>query len=298
MTDMHPVNRMINRISSTAIIAIVLMVGLALPISGCQQIPATGEQGFIMMSMDEEIAMGNQAAPEFTETYGGEIPSTQITSYVSRIGMSVASVSELPDAPWAFQAVDSTQVNAFALPGGKIFITRALLEKLESEAALAGVLAHEVGHVTARHAAQQMTQTMAIQFGTAIAASLTENETARYIALLGGVGGSLYQLRFSRVHEHQSDELGLRYMVRAGYDPQGLVEVMEVFEELSGGGGQIAWLSTHPLTADRILEIRNTINSEYAYTQNNPQFVINRDAYQRHVLQPLRDLPPAEHDPQ
>jgi len=203
--------------------------------------------------------------------------------------MELAALSERPDLPWEFTVLDSKVINAFALPGGKVFITREMLSRMQDEAQLAGVLGHEVGHVTAQHAGQRLSQQLVL---TGIVIGVGEATDDDIWPLLAGTGTQLYGLSFSRSNESQSDMLGLRYMTRAGYDPRGLIGVMRILKEASGDANPPEFLSTHPLPDTRIDEIEQLIETEYAYTRDNPQFVRNADRFQRNVLNRLNDLPP------
>jgi predicted Zn-dependent protease len=275
---------------------------LVVVVAGCSTNPATGEKQLNMLSPARERALGAEAAPKFVEQYGGDIPSPAIQKYVSNIGQRLAAVSERPDLEWEFHAVDSAVINAFALPGGKVFVTRGLLEKLQSEAQLAGVLGHEVGHVTAQHIGQQMTRAMIITgigVGVGIAGQRSDDDWLKVLGAGTSVGGGLYMLSYGRDQETQSDELGVRYMTRIGYNPIGQVQVMKVLKRASGGGGRgMEFLSTHPYPDTRIKHLNEVILKEYPGYNDPRKYRINRDRYQRRVLAVLKRLPPPKHDPE
>jgi predicted Zn-dependent protease len=159
----------------------------------------------------------------------------------------MAAVSERPSLPWSFHIVDDEMVNAFAVPGGRIYVTRGLLAHLTSEADLAGVLGHEIGHVTARHSVSALSRELAIGLGAAVGLALLDvGEAGEEVASLG-LG--LMFLKFSRTQEQQADQLGVRYVQRAGLDPHGVVNALRRLQEVSqayGGGGSPVWLATHP----------------------------------------------------
>jgi predicted Zn-dependent protease len=277
--------------------AAVLVVALG-ALSGCVTNPATGRSQFNVIGREQEIRLGAEAEPSFLESYGGEIPDTQIVAYVRNIGMQLAELSERPDLPWEFHAVDSAVINAFALPGGKIFITRGLMEQMTSEAQLAGVLGHEVGHVTAKHINDQMTQQIAISvvlIGLGVVAEQQDEDWLRVLGAGAQVGGSLYMLKFSRSHEYEADELGLRYMGRLGYNPAAQAEVMEILQAAGGGGGGIELFKTHPDPDKRAERVRKLVAERYANTQNNADFVTRQSEYKRKVLDRLAKLPPPKH---
>jgi len=265
---------------------------------GCSVNPATGRKQFNMMSESEEITIGNDAAPEFVESYGNELPSGKIVNYVRDIGHDLALASERTHLPWEFHVVDSATVNAFALPGGKIFITRGLLELMDNEAQLAGVLGHEIGHVTAQHIGQQMTQAMVIT-GIGIAIGVVGQQSDEdWLKVLGvgtSVGGSLYLLSFSRDQETQADELGVRYMTRLGYSPMGQLQVMKILYEQSKGSGNkfSEMLSTHPLPQTRIDHLEKHIQSHYPDHVDYNQY--HEQRFQRTVVKELEKLPPPRH---
>jgi predicted Zn-dependent protease len=150
------------------LLTLVLAAGL-LPVGGCSSNPATGQAQLNMISEAEEVKLGSESAPRFIKQMGGEVPDAEIRRYVSRIGRNLAGACERPHLPWEFFVVDSAMLNAFALPGGKVFVSRRLMIKLNNEAELAGVLGHEIGHVTAEHIGQQMTQASLLNIGLQVA---------------------------------------------------------------------------------------------------------------------------------
>ncbi len=277
-------------------------VMLLAAVAGCSTNPATGEKQLNWVSADREKSIGAEAAPQFVKQYGGDIPSASIQKYVSDLGHRLAEISERPDLDWEFHAVDSAVINAFALPGGKVFITRGLMEELRSEAQLAGVLGHEVGHVTAQHIGQQMTRAMIIT-GAGVAIGVAGQQSDEdWMTVLGvgtSVGGGLYLLSYGRNQETQSDELGVRYMTRLGYNPIGQVQVMKVLKRASGGGGAgMEFLATHPYPDTRIKHLNEVIKEQYPDYKDPQKYRVYRDRYQSTVLDELKRLPKATHDPQ
>lgn len=224
----------------------------------------TGENQYISMTPRQEIALGLQAAPQMIQQHGGLYPDQQHQDIVDRIGNSLVRKSKASETPYQFDfhlLNDRRSINAFALPGGQIFITAALYAKLQTEAQLAGVLGHEIGHVVARHSAQQMAKsnlTKGILNGVLVASdpSGTSAQAAQYI-------GQLVNMKFGREDELESDKLGIRFMVKNGYDPNAMIGVMKILAEASGGGGQPEFFSTHPNPANRVAEIKNAINELY-----------------------------------
>ncbi len=283
-------------------LAVMLILGVMMGLTGCSVNPATGQRQLNAISTSQEISMGAQAAPQFIQSYGGEVPSANVRNYVTEMGNKLVNVCERPDLPWEFTIVDSSVLNAFALPGGKVFLSRGLAEKLTNEAQLAGVIGHEIGHVTAQHIGQQMTRAMIIQgigVGLAVAGDQTDNQTLKVLGVGATAGGTVYMLKFGRDQESQADELGVRYMTKVGYNPMGQVQVMQVLKEASGGGGgQMEILSTHPLPQTRIERLNSLISQQYpaAMSSSNDMYKFNASSYQSRMLNVLRSLPPAKHN--
>ena len=273
-------------------------VGLAAAIVACETNPATGKRIFTPLSREEEVALGAQAAPQLSQEFGGPIQSSAVQQYVTQLGQKLAKQTEgdYPSLNWQFTALNSPVVNAFSLPGGKVFITRGLMEKMSNEAQMAGVLGHEIGHVTAQHVAQQVGKQTLMETGlqiTGAAVGQAGGAAASYGQLVLpalNVGGQLLMLKFSRSDENQADSLGLRYMTRAGYDPRGQVQVMQILQSLGTSGAE--WLQTHPLPETRIEQVQSQINSQYGAMVNNPNYGLYPERFAP-VLAELKRLPPA-----
>ncbi len=286
---------------------VLLLVASALPAFGCARNPATGERRLMLLPMSEEIALGEQAAPEFTAEFGGPAPSEPLQAYVTEIGARMAAETEgpFPELDWEFTLLDSAVVNAFALPGGKVFITRGLAERLEDESELAGILGHEIGHVTAQHANSRISKqtlfTAGLQTLSAVLASAPEDSslgTAGEATLPAlQLGGQLLLLRYGRDEELEADELGMRYMSRVGYDPSGQLRVMQLLAELSGGGDRgFDWFATHPDPAYRVEVIERILAERYAGapTVGDGRFV---GRFRERFLIPASRLPAPAHPP-
>jgi predicted Zn-dependent protease len=225
--------------------------------------PTTGEVQHVgTITPDQETAMGLQAAPEMAQQMGGEVPPGDIEAQtVSRIGGFVHDHSVAAKSPYTYQyhlLADTHTVNAFALPGGQVFITKALYDKLADEAELAGVLGHETGHVVERHSAQQMAKGQlgqSLATATGIAASRNGNGFAAM--MISQMVDNTIMLHFSRDDESQADACGLRFMTEAGFDPRAMIDVMKVLESITATTGrEPEFMVTHPYPEHRIEAIQ------------------------------------------
>jgi predicted Zn-dependent protease len=235
-----------SRLSLSPTLALVLLATVGSGLTACAINPATGQSQLSLFTEAEEIELGAEVDREFLSN-SRRYDDPALEAYVASLGHRMAAVSERPDLPWSFHIADDEIINAFALPGGPIYVTRGLLAHLESEAELAGVLGHEIGHVTARHSVNGLSRDLAITLGVAAGLALFDiGETGE---LVSSLGLSLMLLKFNRNQERQADQLGVRYTERAGLDPHGVVEVLRVLQAASQSqddGWFPAWLSTHP----------------------------------------------------
>ncbi len=276
--------------------AALLLVGL-LPLTGCSTNPATGKLQLNTVSEAEEISLGTAAQGDFIQGNGGTVPSTRLTGYVTQLGHRLAAVSERPQLPWEFHVLNTSQLNAFALPGGKVFITRGLLSRMTTEAQLAGVLGHEIGHVTAQHVSTRMTRSNLLQGAVVLlgaAAVVSDADWMRTLGVGASAAGGVYLLKFGRDQESQSDELGVRYMTQLGYDPRGQIEVMEILKEASGGGHGSEFFATHPLPDTRIERLGEHLEDHYLDDIAAGAQRVGRDEFQRNVLDELARLGPPQ----
>lgn len=255
-----------------AVAAVIALIGIITYFSHTSVNPVTGEKQRVAMDVDQEKALGLQAAPEMAAQMGGAIDpaSSPSAAMVARIGDQLVKRSDASKSPYVgnfnFYLLDDPKtVNAFALPGGQIFITRALYGRLKNEAQLAGVLGHEIGHVINRHAAEHMAkgqlgQMLVTAVGVGASDDRGHGQTAAMVAAM--VNGMM-QLKYSRSDELESDSFGLKYMAQAGYTPEAMLEVMRILKEASGGGGGSAIFQTHPDPDARIDQIN-------AYLKQHP----------------------------
>ncbi len=198
--------------------ALLLALPLLLLGPGCATNPATGRTQLTFFGEEAELNMGREADAEILGTVG-VYDDYDLGDYVDEVGQRLAASSERPYLPWSFKVLDDPTVNAFALPGGFVYVTRGILAELGSEAELAAVLGHEIGHVTAKHSLHRQSQQMLAAGAVITAAVILDPEYAEEWAELGMLGVGLTFLKYSRDDERQADDLGLRYMMRAGYDP-------------------------------------------------------------------------------
>ena len=232
------------------------------------------------MSEAQEIQIGRSQDAEVRREMG-VYRDPALQEYVSTIGLRLARASERPDLPWHFTVVDSPAVNAFALPGGYIYITRGIMPFLENEAQLAGVLGHEIGHVTARHASQQYSRATGAQLGLIFGSILLPQ--TRPLAQLGESGLGLLFLKYSRENEEQADGLGVKYASRTGWDPAGVPQMLTTLariEETSDDKGVPNWLATHPAPEDRVQRVSAAVQQAEAGAQ---RFTVERDGYLRRI---------------
>ncbi len=218
--------------------------------------PITGEKQHISMSEDEEIAMGLQAAPEMANQFGGLSRNADASRLVAQIGNEVVQQSIAKTSKYQFNfhlLADQQTVNAFALPGGQIFITEALVGRIKTKGQLAGVLGHEVGHVLARHSAEHIAK-QKLTSGLTTAAVIGVDPTGGGAQMAQMVAG-LINMKYGRADELESDKLGLRLMAEAGYDPRALIGVMEILAQASGGSRQPEFSSSHPSPENRVQKI-------------------------------------------
>ena len=247
----------------------------------CATNPATGKRQINLMSEAQEISAGQEADAQVKKEMG-VYNDANLQGYVSGIGMRLAMVSERPTLPWHYTVVDSPVVNAFALPGGYIYITRGILPFLNDEAQLAGVLGHETGHVTARHAAQQYTRAVGGTIGL-VALGIFVPGAGQFGGLAEQGLGVLF-LKFSREFELQADQLGVRYASRANWDPAGVPDMLSTLGRLDEASGQTKgipnWLETHPEPLARVKEIQPQVQQLSA---GRSDFVRNQDALYRAI---------------
>ena len=247
--------------------AIIAAVSLFSYFGSRQDNPVTGETQYIGITPEQEIGLGLQAAPEMEAQFGGEDPNQNDQAIVDQIGGQIVASSPASQTPYEYEfhlLADPETINAFALPGGQIFITRALYDQLQTEGQLAGVLSHETGHVVARHSAEQIAKaqlTEGLTGAAVIAAYDPNNPSSAGSAQIAALIGQLITLKFSRDDELEADKLGVCFMNDTGYDPQEMISVMEILQSASQGNQPPEFLSTHPDPGNRIVRIQEDIQN-------------------------------------
>lgn len=268
----------------TAFMAVMIMAGL----SGCSTNPATGNQSFTaFMSTEDEARIGAEEHPKILKELGGTYKSANLENYVAGIGKRLAAVSEMPEVPWKFTVLNDHRVNAFALPGGYIYITRGLMALAENEAEMAGVLAHEIGHVTARHSAQRYSTALATNIGlTGLSILGSVLGMPSGLGRVVGTGAQMALQQYSQSQELEADMLGVRYMTRIGYDPNAMtsfffkLKAHSDLESRQQGKDGVSHniMSTHPRTEDRIKQAM-----KLAKLKASAKRVLHRAQYLRRI---------------
>lgn len=235
---------------------------------GTQEVynPFTEENQRVAMSVEQEIQLGLQAAPQMAQQFGGLHPDRSAQALVDDVGQTLVNRSGAGDTDYRFEfhlLADTKTINAFALPGGQIFITAALYERLQSEGQLAGVLAHEIGHVVGRHSAEQMAKARLAEGLAGAAGVVVANPENPESAQMAAVVAQMVTMKHGRDDELESDRLGVRFMADAGYDPRSLIGVMEILAGAGNGQAQPEFFSTHPNPDRRMERIQEAIEAEF-----------------------------------
>jgi|GEM_PF-281950 len=245
------------------IVATLLLMSI---VNGCAVSPITGKRELMLFSDAQEIELGKNADPDVRWQFGGVYRDTQLSAYVSDVGQRVAAVSHRSDIPYYFTIVDSSVLNAFALPGGYIYITRGLLAQLGNEAQLASVLGHEIGHVNARHGVKRLQSTLGFNVLLAVVdqvASGGENyeKWRGVIKTTSAVAFATVSLGYSRKDEFQADELGSTYAYKSGYDPEGMIQLLEILKSLHDREPSAVeeFFMSHPRSSARIEAVKKQI---------------------------------------
>lgn len=268
----------------TSIRSFVFVMIIAIIVS-CAVNPVTGKRELMLVSEDQEISMGREYDPQIVQMYG-VYDDAKLQEFVTTLGKQMAQISHRSDLQYEFKVMDSPVINAFAVPGGYVYITRGILAYLNNEAEFAGVLGHEIGHITSRHSAQQMSQQQLAQLGFGVGvvagqiAGLDENLLAG-AAQFAQTGIGLLFLKFGRDDERESDILGVEYSTKIGYDAREMANFFATLERMHPSeSGLPSWFSTHPSSAERVENVRQLAETAQQNLDKN-QLKINRNPYLR-----------------
>jgi predicted Zn-dependent protease len=254
-------------------------------LAGCAVNPVTGKSQLMLVSEEQERSIDKANSPhQFSADYGA-LQDTALNAYIDRTGKAVAASTHRPNMPYSFRGVNATYVNAYAFPGGSIACTRGILLALEDEAELAALLGHELGHVNARHTAQQMSKGMLVSTavgGIAVLGGTQSRALGQLAGTLGNIGAGALLASYSRDNEREADALGLEYMVRSGYNPQGMVGLMDILRGLSKHKPSALELmfATHPMSDERYRTVVKSAATQYASAREYPLY---RDRYMDHT---------------
>ncbi|WP_319541085.1 M48 family metalloprotease [uncultured Pseudodesulfovibrio sp.] len=276
------------------------MTALGIALGGCAKNPVTGKSQFMLVSEEKEIQMDRQASPMQLSNDYGPTQDGALNAYVTRVGRSLSDMSHRPQMPYAYNVVNANYVNAYAFPGGTIACTRGILLDLDNEAELAALLGHEIGHVNARHTAARMSSQMVIGglagVGGAVVGAKYGGAWGSLAGGIGGLGAGLLLASYSRDDERQADSLGMEYMTRAQYNPDGMIGLMEMLNEQHDRQPSAleVMFSTHPMSAERLTAARNRAKDQYYGAR---EYSVYRERYMDNTAE-LRKLGPAVKDMQ
>lgn len=254
-------------LSLRIIIAVVLAVGSLISYYSKTQVnPVTGEKQRVSLTPQQEVAMGLQSAPQMAAEFGGLYQDAQTQQLIKQIGQELVNNNEAKASPYRFDfhvLRDPETINAFALPGGQIFITVGLLKRLKTKDEIAGVLGHEIGHVIARHSAQQMaTQELTSGLMNAAVVAVQDPNNPNAGAAIAQYVGNAINMKYGREDELEADRYGIKYTSGAGYNPEAMIEVMNVLQQAMGNSRQSEMMSTHPYPESRIAQIRKILDQQ------------------------------------
>ncbi len=250
-------------------------------LAGCAANPVTGRSQLMLMSESEEIAIDKRHSPHQISTDYGRLQDQRLNQYIARVGRKMSPLTHRPQMPYNFQGVNATYVNAYAFPGGSIAVTRGILLKLKNEAELSALLGHELGHVNARHTAEQMSKgrlTQLLVGGLAAYAGRSGSAYGELATQLGTLGAGALLASYSRDNEREADALGMQYLVKSGYSADGMVGLMTILRDLSKSrtGAASLLFATHPMSDERYQTAVTAVNTDYRTARSQPVY---RDRY-------------------
>lgn len=257
-----------------------LFLAFLIVIDSCAKNPVTGKREVMLMSESQEIALGKQSDPSIVAQFGLYQNQT-LQNFISQKGKQMARISHRPNLPYSFKVLDSPVVNAFAVPGGFVYFTRGILGHFNNEAEFIGVLGHEIGHVTARHSAKQQSKSTLAQLGLVV--GMIASPAIAQFGQQASQGLGLLFLKFGRDAETQSDQLGVEYSTKIGYDAHEMANFFQTLDRMRGGGEEIpTFLSTHPHPADRFNKV-HALASKWQTATKQTNLKVNRDPYLRMI---------------
>lgn len=270
------------------------MTAMGIALGACAKNPVTGQSQFMLVSREQEIAMDKEASPHQLSADYGPTQDAQLNEYVSGIGHTLSNNSHRPDMPYSYQVVNANYINAYAFPGGTIACTRAIMLEIDNEAELSGLLGHEIAHVNARHTASRMSNQMMVGaiagIGGAVIGAAYGGEWGALAGGLGGIGAGVLLAKYSRDDERQADSLGMEYMTRADYNPDGMIGLMEMLNDQHDRQPSAleVMFSTHPMSSERLKTARKRAYSQYVGAS---EYAIYRERYMDNTAS-LRQLEP------
>ena len=270
-SEFNPKGIIMTATKKTIAIMSLMLLAATLPLSGCSKNAVTGKSQLIFIPESQEIAMGLQAAPEVAAQFGGAVNDPTLQAYVQMVGKRVSDVSDRK-IPYSFLLLNSEVPNAFALPGGKIFVTAGLMSRMTNEQQLAAVLGHEIVHVAAQHGVKSMQNGVGLAVLVEIAGAVAGADKAAAAKAASQIAASMVSMKYSRSNEYDADKYGMKYITRAGYNPWGMPELLTILLNLSEKepSSLEAMFSTHPLSSKRIAEAKATIAADPLYKGYSP----------------------------
>jgi beta-barrel assembly-enhancing protease len=253
------------------VLSLLLICAVMPAVGGCSTNPVTGKWQIIAIPESQEIAMGLQAAPQVAAQFGGAVKDPTLQAYVQMVGKKVAAVAERK-MPYDFTLLNSEIPNAFALPGGKIFVTAGLMSRMTNEQQLAAVLGHEIIHVAAQHGVKSMQNGVGLSVLVELAAAVAGEDKGAAAKAASQVAASMVSMKYSRNNEYEADKYGMKYMTLAGYNPWGMPELLTILLNLSEKEPSVfeAMFQTHPLSSERIAEVKANIAADAMYQGYSP----------------------------
>ena len=248
--------------------------------TGCAVNPVTGQDQFMLIPEQQDIIIGQRYAPEVEKQMGGRIANESLQNYIDSVGQEIARISHRPVWEYHFIAVEDKSINAVALPGGYVFITKGMLGKIGTEAQLAAILAHEITHIVARDSSAAISRQIGIDI---LLSAVTSEKTPQNVLLVTDLTRQILDLQYSREQEQVADLGGLDYMVRAGYNPYGTVEVMRILQSQQEIR-PIEFFSTHPSPQNRIEYLTQKIQADYYSLED---LRVGQEDYRKAVLEQL-----------